>query len=426
VSNKGKLSVTAVITIGLIVVGIIVRDGRMLALAFPFLLYTAALFFLQSPTQHSLEITRRLDIERLEEGEVIHVVLTMVNRGEPIPRFGLAERIPEGVEVIDGETRSLCSLGEGGRVVLSYTLRPPRGVYTLPGLEITTWKRLALAPQSTFLAHEDRFIVLPRVEVLEEIEIRPRRTRAYAGIVRANRGGSGLDFFGCRSYSSGDDIRRINWRTYAKRGELVIDEYEQERIADVSILLDARELAHTRVGEEETFTYAVRAAASMASHFLSQGNSVSLLIYGDYLNWTYPGYGKVQRERILDALARAKTGTKEVFEDLRFVPTRLFPPQSQIILISPLYGEDDVEVLGILRTRGYQIILIVPNLLPLELRSSTPSEDLDLARRIIQCRRTLLLTTLTRIGVEVIDWDVAEPLSYPVGWGLSRRGRRFR
>ncbi len=424
--NQGKLAVTTGVAIGLIALGLLMRVGQLLALSLPFVLYVATILIQQSSSHKpSLEISRNLTGNRIEEGGEIEVVLTVVNRGAPIPSLGLVESIPQGVEVTDGETRCLRSMGTKERITLTYTLRPPRGVHLLSGVDVKVWKRLALTPKKFFFAHEDHFIALPHTEIVADIEIRPRRTRAYAGMVRANRGGSGLDFFGCRAYTSGDDIRRINWRTYAKRGELVIDEYEQERIADVSVILDGRENMNAHGGEEDTFTYSVRAAASMASHFLDQGNSVGLLIYGDYINWTYPGYGKTQREKILEALAQAKPGAKEIFNDLHYVPTRLFPAQSQLIMVSPLAGADDVEVLGVLRARGYRIILIVPDLLQVQLEQLPDNEDRDLARKIVQLRRNFFLSTLTRIGVEVLVWDVAEPLSYPISWGLSRRGRRL-
>jgi len=424
--NRGKLAVTAGIAIGLIALGLILRTGQLIALSLPFVLYMMVFLLLQpSSSKPPLEIERHLSGTRIEEGGKIEVVLTVVNHGAPIPSLGLTENFPPGIEVTEGETSCLRSLGTEERTTLTYTLRSARGVHQLPGVDVKIWKWLALTPQSVFLPHEDHFIALPQAEIIDDIEIRPQRTRAYAGMVRANRGGSGLDFFGCRAYTPGDDIRYINWRTYAKRGELVIDEYEQERIADVSIILDGRERMNTREGKEDTFTYSVRAAACMASHFIDQGNSVGLLIYGDYINWTYPGYGKTQRERILEALAQAKPGYKEVFSDLHSVPTRLFPSRSQLIIVSPLAGEDDVEVLGVLRARGYQIIVIIPDLLQVQLERLPDDENRDLAQKIVQLRRNFFLSTLTRIGVEVLVWNIAEPLSYPISWGLSRRGRRL-
>jgi uncharacterized protein (DUF58 family) len=68
------------------------------------------------------------------------------------------------------------------------------------------------------------------------------------------------------------------------------------------------------------------AAAALVDTFLTAGNRVGLLLYSQYLSWTFPGYGKIQRERILQALARAEVGDSQVFSDLMYLPARLFQP----------------------------------------------------------------------------------------------------
>ncbi len=425
-SGASRLSVSLVVACGLVLLGILFRDGRVVALGIPFLVYGGVLLvagLLERPP--ALKVERRLDVDRVEEGRPISVTLTVENLGRSIPLLGVREGLPAGGTVVEGETSLLCPLGPEERVTLAYTLRAPRGEHTFSAAALLAFDRLTLHPTPLSLPCPSRLLVLPHVETLEEIEISPRYTRAYSGSVRARLGGSGTDFFGCRDYALGDDVRRINWRAYGRREALVVNEYEQERIADVGVILDARERVNARVGKEETFAHSVRAAASVAIHFLLAGNHVGLLIYGDRLDWTYPGYGRTQRERILDALARARTADKVVFEDLRYIPTRLFPPRSQLVVVSPLAGEDDVEVLGTLRARGYPIILIAPNPLSLEPGERHAEESLVLARRVLRLKRTLLFTTLAGIGVWVVDWDLTQPLSYPASALLARKGRRF-
>jgi len=426
VTRRGKLALLGGIAVALLVAGLLARDGRLLALSFPVVLLFGALLLFPAPREVDLEISRAFSSSRLEEGEETRVTVTVENRGEAIPLLGAVERMPGGVGETNGEAGTLGALPRGARREFSYTLSPPRGAYRFTGLEITIWDRMGLSPRRSVVGTEDELLARPRVEPFEEIVIRPRRTRGYAGMVRANRGGSGLDFYGCRAYVSGDEVRRINWRAYGRRGELVVNEYEREQIADVTVVLDARLRAHTQAGGESTFPHAVRAAASLASHFLSRGNGVGLLIYGDFINWTLPGYGRIQRERILDALARAHPGDKAVFEDLYFIPTRLFQPQSQLVFVTPLAGEEDVEVIGVLRSRGYQVLLVRPDLLPYELGRASRDPSHDLARRILGVRQGLLLSTLSRLGVDIVNWDVTQPLAGRVSWLLSRRGRRHR
>ncbi|MEA3238349.1 MAG: DUF58 domain-containing protein [Candidatus Bipolaricaulota bacterium] len=425
-STSGKIGAILAIAISLVIAGVLVRDGRVLAAGIPFLLYAGiALISTSESKKPQITVDRHLSVDHITEGETLDVTVIIANTGPAIPWLGVAEHIPRDLEVTSGETTHFVSLAEGAMATFSYTLRAPRGLHTLPGADITTWQRITLMSQQQFAPHETKFLAVPIAEPIDDIEIRPRRTRAYAGVVQANRGGSGIDFFGCHAYTTGDDIRRINWRAYARTRELIVNEYEQERIADVTVFLDARERANSRVGTEKTFTYAVRAAASMAKYFIKQGNSVGLFIYGEYMDWTFPGYGKDQMARILDSLARAETSDKEVFDDLRAVPTRLFPPRSQLVMISGALDEHDVEVLGVLRAHGYQIIMIMPDMLRYEVDQIPKSEARDLALRIVTLRRKLILDALARIGVEVVQWDVADSLASLLSWTLSRRGRRI-
>lgn len=416
---RGRLLVTVGIGVTLTAVGLLLREGRVLVLAVPFLLYCSVLLHIRTvvPRASQLSIRRSLDPERIEESGPVKVNLTVENRGAAIPMLGLSESLPDGCRLAEGETAILRGLPAGGVLSLTYTLHASRGVHTFPAAPALVWDRLFLSTSTLSLPEESVLFAQPRIEIFEAIPIRPRRTRAFAGVVKANAGGSGLEFFGCREYVPGDDFRRINWRAFAHWNKLVINEYEQERIADVTVILDARERVNTRIGDTVVFDHAVRAAASLALHFLDQDNYVGLLIYGNYLDWTLPSTGRAQKERILEALARARTAGKSVFEDLRNIPTRLFPPRSQLVVVSPLADEDDVEILGILRAREYQILLVSPNPLPSKRAQRPTDESLALAVRIAHLRRTLLLDTLRRIGAQVIDWDTSEPLSGPLhGW----------
>lgn len=423
---RGRLVVTAGLGVVVTAAGLLLRNGTVLALAIPFLLHCGVLLYVRlAPRAVGLSVRRSLEPERLEEGGRLEVSLAVENRGETIPMLGLIERPPLGCVVTEGQTVSLQSLAAGETQTLSYALQACRGVHAFPAVQALAWDRWSLSTSALSIPEESASFVQPRIEIFDTIPIRPRRTRAFAGVVKANVGGTGLDFFGCREYVSGDDIRRINWRAFARWNELVINEYEQERIADVTVILDARERVNTRIGEGCVFDHAVRAAASLALHFLDQGNYVGLLIYGSYLDWTHPSSGRVQRERILEALARARTADKSVFEDLSNIPARRFPPRSQLILVSPLADEDDVEILGILRAREYQILLASPNALPSKSTQRPTDEALGLAVRIAELRRALLLDTLRRIGVVVIDWDISEPLTVPLH-GLVKGGWRHK
>lgn len=143
-----------------------------------------------------------------------------------------------------------------------------------------------------------------------------------------------MEFFGCREYRPGDEIRRINWKASARAGQLVVTEYEEERAADVAVVLDVREAAYRAENPLDLLDHAVRGRRA-SSRGSSRGNRVGLLLYGAYLDWIYPGYGRRHGERLLRRLAAARPGRSEIFAELRRIPTQLLPSGSQIAVVSP-------------------------------------------------------------------------------------------
>jgi uncharacterized protein (DUF58 family) len=267
----------------------------------------------------------------------------------------------------------------------------------------------------------NQLFVFPPVTRLRHIAIRPRRTRVYAGSIPARAGGAGIEFFGVRDYQPGDSSRSINWRVSARHAdELYANEFQQERVSDVGIVLDGRLRTNALGQGHSLFEHSIQAAAALADAFLSQGNRVSLLLYAHFLSWTLPAYGKIQRERILQALARAQPGDSQVFSALEHIPTRLFPPESQIVIVSPLI-DDDVLPLVQLRALGYQVMAVIPDPVSLELSYLPPDPAVEVASRIVLMERALLMQRLQRAGVQTLDWKVDQPFDLAINqkWGRT-------
>jgi len=79
-----------------------------------------------------------------------------------------------------------------------------------------------------------------------------------------------------REYRQGDDVRRVHWRSTAKRGELMVRREEQAWDPSASILIDSRLGAHAGEGSKSSFEWAVSAAASIGTRFLDEGYSVEM------------------------------------------------------------------------------------------------------------------------------------------------------
>jgi len=231
-----------------------------------------------------------------------------------------------------------------------------------------------------------------------------------------------VEFFGVREYQQGDPLRWINWRASARQYQaFFINEFEQERVADVGMILDTRQRSEI-VAESgaSLFEFGVQATAALADSFLRDGNRVGLLLYGTLLDWTLPDYGKIQRERILQRLAQARPGESLVFGELENLPTRLLPPKSQIVFVSPLHSSDLAVLVG-LRARGYAVMVVSPNPIAFELKYlPAPDQDTRLASRLAGIERLLMINKLRQAGIQVLDWRIDAPLDQAIPAAMSR------
>jgi uncharacterized protein (DUF58 family) len=413
------------LTYGLLLTGIVTVKGEFIALALPLVTYLIV-GYLQAPEKINLEATRHLNVERTSPNSDVDVTVIVTNRGSNLEEIQLEDILPAGLTIRSGPSsavrtnRHLLRLAKGESYTFAYTVSGPRGGYVFDGLELRVNDHLAVSSSKVRVEAKGRLFVLPPLTRVRNIAIRPRRTRVYAGTIPARAGGTGTDFFGVREYQPSDPPRAINWRASARYvDKLYANEFQQERVADVGIVLDGRLRTNEFASGHSLFEYSVQAAASLADALLNQGNRVGLLLYASYLAWTLPGYGKIQRERILHALAGAKTGESQVFSDLEHIPTRLFPPESQIVMVSPLC-DDDFAPLIQLRAQGYEVMIVSPNPVKFELSYLPTIATVQLAGRVIHMERAMLLQKMGRAGIHVLDWDVAEPFDLFVKRRLSR------
>jgi uncharacterized protein (DUF58 family) len=422
---KRRAFLLIILAYGLVIAGLVTLRGALLALAVPIILYLLVGLW-RAPEEIRLEIQRTLDSERVATEKPVQLTLTVHNSGPSLEEAILVDILPQELQMRDGSNHHMVSLPSGQSFSWTYSISGRRGFYAFSAVEVETSDPFGLLRRKKSFPVGGQLFILPSVKRIQRVAIRPRRTKVYSGMIPARLGGQGVEFFGVREYKDGDPPAWINWNISARHPqELYSNEFEQERVADVGIVLDGRLRTNVFPKEHSLFEYSVQAAASLADTFLAQGNRVGLLLYGHYLHWTFPGYGKIQRERILHELARAKPGESLVFADLGHIPTQLFPTHSQIVLVSPLLP-GDYDVLLQLRARGYQVMVISPDPVRFELAYLSTRPEVTLAGRIVGMERSMLLQRLKHAGVQVLDWDVARPFDQVVPGALERPTAWFR
>jgi len=93
--------------------------------------------------------------------------------------------------------------------------------------------------------------------------------------------GAGLEFSQYRSYQPGDDLRRLDWRLFARSDRYFVRESEAETSVTVRLVLDASDsMRHEEQGISK-FAYGRMLAAALALLAYRQGDALALVAPGD-------------------------------------------------------------------------------------------------------------------------------------------------
>ena len=424
---NNKTLVVSLIIVSLLIVALVTRNGDIAWMMLPFLVYLGT-GILQTPALEKVRLSaeRQLEQTRSNGLAAVEVNLTIQNQAVETVHLFIEETIQEGMEITAGELRRWVSLQPGESTTLNYTFAAVRGEFSWQSSRTWVSDPLGLIETKMLLPASAAIQVRPPVKKFKAIPLRPYSTVHAPGSIPARLGGSGTDFFGVREYHPGDPLRSLDWRLTARHPRrFFTKEFEQEEIAEIGFILDARQRTNVCRGAESLFEHSVEATASLAEMFLHQGHRVSLLVFGKTRLNAFPGYGKRQFHHILGCLSKAKVEAEDGSSmHLNFLPIRMFPSHALIIIISSLTAADR-ELFQRLRAYGYQALLISPN--PLDFAYPTLAQDrtTQLAIRTARIERRLRLNDIAHLQIPVIDWQVEQPLFPLVRHALTRaRGQR--
>jgi uncharacterized protein (DUF58 family) len=379
---------------------------------------------LQSPSTREIRLSATRSVEKGTSNALatIEVSVVITNQGTALVRLCLSDPLQSGMSIENGQNEQhlhraadavqvSAILQAGEDAVFKYTFQSERGSFAWETIRVTISDPFGLIETELDLPAEAKIQVRPEFNKFRPFPLRPQRTLHAAGSIPARLGGSGTDFWGVREYYPGDPLRRLDWRLTARHPhKFFTKEFEQEEIADIGLILDARQKTNLRIGAGSLFEHAARATASLAEVFLRQGNRVSLLVYQRPVASVFPGYGKLQLNRVLHTLAQITPESDDSFNSLQFLPTRMFSSHSLIVIISPLMS-GDWRFFRRLRAYGYQVLVVSPD--PLDYARHILPTDLDsrLATRLTRLERQLEINQITQLWIPVIDWQVSRPLA---------------
>ncbi len=165
-----------------------------------------------------------------------------------------------------------------------------RGPTHLGALHLRILGPLGLLWRAARIDRMDPVTVQPGIRALRERRLPGMRTLVAPGSHRVRFRDGGREFARLREYVRGDDPRRVDWKATARKGHLVVREYEAERSQNLVLAVDAGRLMTEGIGERSRLDHALAGALLLADAARAHGDQVGLLLFADTVQrWVPPG-----------------------------------------------------------------------------------------------------------------------------------------
>lgn len=180
----------------------------------------------------------RMVPDKLSNGDENEVKIKAINR-YPFPvKLKIIDEIPHQFQKRDFGIVTL--LQKGQSKVFSYELRPTeRGVYSFGSLIVFVCSPLKLVSRKYAFDTAKAVPVYPSFLQLRKYDLMAFTNRLFEhGIKKIRRIGHTMEFEQIKDYVQGDDIRNINWKATAKKSQLMVNQYQDEKSQPIYSVID--------------------------------------------------------------------------------------------------------------------------------------------------------------------------------------------
>jgi uncharacterized protein (DUF58 family) len=186
---------------------------------------------------------------------------------------------------------------------------------------------------------------------------------------------------GVREYVPGDPMKRIHWPTTARRGQLIVKEFEQDPQAEVWFFLDAQKNIHAEKEHEypemysdgwvldrrpeyklppSTLEYAISATASLAHYYLEQRRAVGLVTTASHQYRVIPAERSERQEgKMLETLAFIEAESDLSVAGLVAAQAGQLPQGSSAILVTPTVYPELLVAVDDLQRRNLRPVVVL-------------------------------------------------------------------
>lgn len=252
--------------------------------------------------------------------------------------------------------------------------------------------------------------------------------------------GASVDFAEHRGYVAGDDIRRVDWRVFARTDKYYIKEFEADSNANFTVLLDISKSMGFGA-KISKLDYGKTLAACLAYLANAQRDRVGLITFDEAVVEHVPPSAK-HLDVVLHTLDRSKPQRPGRLAEPVKKLAEHFGRRGIVVLISDFYAEPEevFEAVGPIRFRGNDVVLfhvMDPQEIDFSFAEPSSFEDMESGdqipvvpaklaadyRAVVQAHIDTLTREATRKQVDYMLLNTSMPLDFALFRFLSMRER---
>ncbi len=197
---------------------------------------------------------------------------------------------------------------------IEYNIRPTqRGEYTFYDINLFVKSPLRLMTKKITIPATRSVKVFPSFFHLRRYEIKAHSSNlAEAGNKKMRKLGQSLEFEQIKEYVSGDDIRTINWKATARKGQMMVNNFTDEKSQNVYCFIDKSRVMKMPFEGMTLLDYAINASVILSRVALIKQDKAGLVTFAEKIGTFLPAERKAgQMNNILNKLYDQQTNFGE-------------------------------------------------------------------------------------------------------------------
>lgn len=227
-------------------------------------------------------------------------------------------------------------LKSGERLNLEYQLRPTeRGEYQFGNSNLFITSKLSLISRKIIFEHPKKTAVYPSFLQMKKYEFLAISNRlSEYGIKKVRKVGHTFEFDHIREYTIGDDYRSINWRATAKKQELMVNQFQDERSQNIINVIDKGRNMKMPFNEMTLLDYAINSSLILSNIAIGKSDKAGLITFSQKIDSVLqPTKKRSQISKIQETLYNQRTGFRESNFEALFLTLRKQIKQRSLIIL---------------------------------------------------------------------------------------------